>query len=324
MLKKSASTASRPVTVLAPVLAMVNRVAEAVEREFPRNTVQTLAYQWTRKPPKSLRPRKNVVIQLCSIECCFSHPLRSCDSETNRKFREDLKAWSKTGARLWVWDYVTVFTNYLMPFPNQHVRRDNIRYFVQNGVKGVFEQDTYDTPYSELAALGGYMTAKFLWNPDYDETKAINEFLAAYYGSAAEPIRSYLKLLQDRVENENIHVRVFDPVSRPHIADDLLLKADALWQEAEERASMDPETLKRVRISRLSVDYAIVERVRLEIAGKLPLNNDMKTIGIEKGIEKLRHLRDKADVVFMEVPNNSNERGWGKEPYPTHDFCSKV
>lgn len=50
------------------------------------------------------------------------------------------------------------------------------------------------------------------------------------------------------------------------------------------------------------------------------IHNDMKTIGIEPGIEKLKLLRDKANVIFMEVPNNHNERGWGKDPYPKYDF----
>ena len=34
-----------------PVLHLVNRVAEAIEREFPHVAVSTLAYQYTRKPP---------------------------------------------------------------------------------------------------------------------------------------------------------------------------------------------------------------------------------------------------------------------------------
>ncbi|MCJ7761528.1 class I SAM-dependent methyltransferase, partial [Candidatus Bathyarchaeota archaeon] len=50
------------------------------------------------------------------------------------------------------------------------------------------------------------------------------------------------------------------------------------------------------------------------------IHNDMKTIGIEKGLEKLQLLRDKAEIIFMEVPNNQNERGWGKDPYPKYDF----
>ena len=34
---------------MAPVLQLVNRVAEAVEKEFPDKAVETLAYQWTRQ-----------------------------------------------------------------------------------------------------------------------------------------------------------------------------------------------------------------------------------------------------------------------------------
>jgi hypothetical protein len=263
---------------MAPVLALVNRVAEAAEKEFPQNTVETLAYQWTRKPPKNIRPRKNVLIELCSIECCFSHPLATCDSPENRQFREDVENWSKAGARLWVWDYTTNFANYLMPFPNHRVLRDNIRYFTAHGVKGIFEEDTYDTPHSELAGLDGYLMAKFLWNPDYDENRAITEFLSAYYGPAAESVRKYLDLLRDRVQKENIHVHVYDPVSSPHLADDLLLKANALWEEAEKLAASDPAVLKRVQISRLSVDYAIVERARMKLAGALPLHLGLKAL----------------------------------------------
>jgi hypothetical protein len=244
------------------VLAMVNRVAEAVEKEFPQKAIETLAYQWTRRPPKSMRPRPNVIVRLCSIECCFSHPLATCDSEANVKFREDIRRWAKVSNRLWVWDYVTDFRHYLLPFPNQRVRNDNIRFFVANNVKGIFEQDTYNTPHSELAALGGYITAKFLWNPGYDENRAINEFLEGYYGKAAAPIRKYIDLLHDRVEKENIHVNIWVPPTHPHLTDELLVEADALWQKAEDLAAGDPDVLRRVERSRMSVDYAILERGR--------------------------------------------------------------
>lgn len=247
---------------MAPVLYLVNRVAEAAEKRFPDKAIETLAYQWTRKPPKNMRPRPNVIIRLCSIECCFSHPLEGCSSLANTRFVEDLRGWAKVSQRLWVWDYVTDFAHYLLPFPNQRVRNDNIRFFVKNNVRGIFEQDTYDTPHSELAALGGYMTAKFLWNPDYDEDTAMNEFLEGYYGPAAGPIRKYIDLVHDRVERENIHVHIWAPPSSPHLSTEVLVAANALWQEAEKLAASQPDVLRRVQISRMTVDYAIVERAR--------------------------------------------------------------
>jgi hypothetical protein len=252
---------------IAPVLHLVNRVAEAAEKPFPRQAIETLAYQWTRRPPKAMRPRPNVIIRLCSIECCFSHPLGTCDSPANRAFVADLQGWAKVSNRLWIWDYVTDFSHYLLPFPNQRVRNDNIRLFLQNNVKGIFEQDTYNTPQGELSALGGYMTAKFLWNPDYDENVAMNEFLEAYYGKAAAAIRKYLDLLHDKAERENLHVVIWAPPSSPHLAGDLLPKADALWEDAEKAVSADAEVLRRVKVARMSVDYAIAERARAE-AGK--------------------------------------------------------
>jgi len=248
----------------APVLALVNRVAEAVEKQFPDKAVETLAYQWTRRPPKTMRPRPNVIVRLCSIECCFSHPLATCDSPANRAFVKDLQGWAKISNRLWIWDYVTDFSHYLLPFPNQRVRRANIQLFLANNVKGIFEQDTYNTPQGELSALGGYMTAKFLWNPEYDQNTAMNEFLEGFYGRAAKPIRQYLDLIHDYVQQKNIHVVIWAPPSSPHLTTELLQKSDALWEEAETLAADDAGALVRVKVSRMSVDYAIMERARRE------------------------------------------------------------
>ena len=257
-----AALTEREGTPMGPLLHLVNCVASAVAEEFPGKLIETLAYQWSRRPPKTMRPAPNVVIRLCSIECCFSHPLATCDGLQNQAFCRDIKAWAAICDRLWVWDYCTSFPHYLLPFPNQRVRNDNIRFFVANNVKGIFEQDCYNTPHSELAALGGYLTAKFLWNPDYDEDQAINEFLEGYYGAAARPIRRYLDLLHDHVEKNNIHVGIWAGPDSPHLTDELLAEADHLWEQAEQAVLDRPDVRRRVRISRMSVDYAVCERAR--------------------------------------------------------------
>jgi hypothetical protein len=286
----------------APVLNLVNRVAEAIEKDFPGKAVETLAYQWTRHPPKAMRPRPNVIVRLCSIECCFSHPFATCDSRENRAFREDLAAWSKVSDRLWVWDYSTDFSNYLLPFPNQRVRQPNIRFFAENHVKGIFVEDTYDTPHSELAALGGYLTAKFLWDPNYDQERAMNEFLDAYYGAAARPIRKYIDLIHDKVEREHIHVHLYGPPARNYLNDTLLQQANSFWEEAERSTAADPAVLRRVQLSRMSIDYAIVERARAVMNGKAPAKADQPFIELARNrfepfIETLKtsgmtHLRE--------------------------------
>ena len=94
----------------APLLRFVNRVAEAVEREFPRVTVDTFAYRYTRQAPTKTRPRRNVTVRLCDIECSFASPLVARVGK-NAAFVRDLEAWRKVAeGRLYVWDYVANFT----------------------------------------------------------------------------------------------------------------------------------------------------------------------------------------------------------------------
>lgn len=62
-------------------LALVNTVAERVEKVYPHVKIGSSAYWYTRKAPKTIKPRHNVCeIQLCSIECCG----RSCTRSTIR------------------------------------------------------------------------------------------------------------------------------------------------------------------------------------------------------------------------------------------------
>jgi len=260
--------AEREATPMGPLLHLVNCVAATAEREFPDKIVETLAYIWSRRPPKTMRPRPNVVIRLCDIECCFAHPLASGCTERNQAFVADLEAWSKCCNRLWIWDYTTNYAHYLLPLPNKRLLDDNIRLFAAHRAAGVFEQGTYDTPDSELVALKAYLIAKLLWNPQADAERATDEFLAAYYGPAAAPIRKYLDLTHDYVARQQIHVGTYVPPSYRHLPPPLLADADRLWTEAESRAAVDPGVLDRVRRSRMSVDYAIVEQGRA--AAKLP------------------------------------------------------
>jgi hypothetical protein len=253
---------------MGPLLHLVNRVAEAVEKDYPDKIVETLAYQWSRRPPKAMRLRPNVVIRLCDIECCFAHPLASGCTPRNQAFVADLNAWAARCDRLWIWDYTTNYANYLLPMPNKRLLDENIRLFAANHVTGVFEQGTYDTPDSEMAALKAYLIAKFLWNPTYDEKRATGEFLDAYYGPAAATVQRYLDLIHDYAEKEPVHVGIFVPPTHPHLTADLLLKANSLWDEAESRAAGDPAALDRARRSRMSVDYAIVEQARAAAKGK--------------------------------------------------------
>ncbi|MBM3887624.1 MAG: DUF4838 domain-containing protein [Verrucomicrobia bacterium] len=242
------------------LLRFVNQVAEAIEKEFPQVAVDTLAYQYTRKPPRHVRPRPNVIVRLCSIECCFSHPLEKCPQ--NKAFVDDIVGWSKVCQRLYIWDYVTNFAHYLLPHPNLDVLEANIRFFIAHGVRGIFEQGEYQTPGGEMLELRSYIIARLLWNPDYGAKRALDEFLNGYYGPAAPPIRKYIRLLHDKVKKDNIHIRCYVQPTAACFTPEIIAQAEKLFVEAERLAAKQPEVLKRVRIAHMPVQYTILANGR--------------------------------------------------------------
>lgn len=280
------------------LIRFVNRIAEALEPDYPHIAVDTLAYQYTRKAPKLVRPRPNVIVRLCSIECCFSHPLEQCgekmllkqDVGTGATFLEDLQEWGRICNRLYVWDYVTNFSNYLMPFPNLHVLQPNIRTFVCNNVKGLFEQgDNAPGGGGEFAELRHYVIAKLLWNPDEDVDLLIDEFLSGYYGRGGFHLRRFIDALarkvMERDENGNLrhHASIYDRVDNDYLTPDIMALADRCYDQAEALAD-DEETLQRLFASRLSIRYSKLAVMPLDAPGRDALiarfRDDVGALGI--------------------------------------------
>lgn len=194
---------------MGPVLRFVNEIARDIAKDYPNVLIDTLAYQYTRKPPLITRPEPNVQIRLCSIECGFSHPLDDPGSPENAAFMEDIKAWSQLTDHLAVWDYTTNFANYNAIFPNFDVLYQNMKIFKQYGVKYLFEQGTYNTPSGEFGELKGYLLAKLLWNPDMSREEyyaLMDEFLRDYYGAGWENIRAYIDFLIGRAHISRLRI----------------------------------------------------------------------------------------------------------------------
>jgi hypothetical protein len=272
---------------IGPVLHLVNAVARAVRDEFPDKAIDTLAYQYTRKPPKTMRPEPNVIIRLCSIECDFSHPFEDRATKENREFCDDLEGWAKASQRLWVWNYNTSFSHYLTPFPNLLVRGPNIRYMYANNVRGIFEQDVYTTLHGEFSPLSGYLGAKLLWDPEYDTDIAINEFLGGVYEEAARPLRRYLNLIHDAVKNPRTNMHIWIGPDEPFLTEKLLDRADALMDKAEAAVADKPAVLERVRIARLSVDYALLEHMRARAANAYVFDHEQFSVTMKPDFRRL-------------------------------------
>ena len=99
--------------------------------------LSTYAYQYTRKPPKNVKPRHNVMIQLCSIECCDFHAIDDPSCPLNRAFCADMAGWKKIANNVFIWHYNTNFKGYVLPFPNLRSIGKSVKYFERNHGCGV-------------------------------------------------------------------------------------------------------------------------------------------------------------------------------------------
>ncbi|MCC6442649.1 MAG: DUF4838 domain-containing protein [Armatimonadetes bacterium] len=258
-----------------PVLRFVNAVADAVREEHPEVAIETLAYQYTRKPPKIAKPRSNVIICLCSIECCFIHPLGS--DEFNKTFVDDIRGWNRICNRLYIWDYVINYAHSISPFPNLYVLKPNIEFFIQNGVKGIYEEACYYTRGSELQELRAYIMTKALWDPSCDTDRAIDEFCAAYYGAAGQYVREYINLIHREAQKDSkTHVTIYTH-PKAHVSTEMLGQAEAVFDRAEEAVKGDPALLHRVQVARLPVIYARIALAAATREGK-PTQAEADTI----------------------------------------------
>ena len=265
------------------LLRFVNRIAEALEKEFPNVIFDTLAYNYSRPAPQYIRNRKNVCVRLCSIEACFSHPFETCDDETRNvvrpngskaNFITDLRDWGKICDRMYIWDYTTCFAHYPTPHPNWRVLQPNIQAMVKNNVRGIFEQ-------ANGASRGGvdfnelrlYLISKLLWDPWCDVERHKREFMEYFYGDAAPLLMEYLDLVCDTAEKENIHVGFNDAPTHGFLREELLDQYDKLFDRAAETVKGDPLRLWRVEKNRLSIRY-----VRLKRASMLYGKNDPEEI----------------------------------------------
>jgi hypothetical protein len=233
------------------IIWFINQVAEAVEKEFPDKFIGTLAYQYTRTPPKNIQPRSNVVVRLCSIECCFAHDFKTCPE--NRSLLRDLEKWSSIAPHMYIWDYVVNFSHYIMPYPNFKVLQPNIQTLRENNSIGIMEQAAYQSRGGEFSELRAYLISRLLWNPDCDVEKTINDFMYGYYGRAGKYIRQYFDLLHGRI-NQETHIHLGLSPDDKIFTDQFISDSNEIFEEAKKVADND-DILKRVEMASLPVLY---------------------------------------------------------------------
>jgi len=201
--------ADREESQMGPMLDFVNKVADEIAKTHPDLYVGTLAYIYTRKPPRHLRPRDNVQINLCSWDACQLHAFTDPNCPINVAFMQDLQNWSKISKHLYAWTYNGNFNESLLPYPDLYAIGSNIRALADAGIEGVHMSRAGSG--TELSDLRAYLTYRLLWNPKLDAREVINEFVDLRYGQAAPLIHQYIELTHNHYREAGFHLNSTNP-----------------------------------------------------------------------------------------------------------------
>ncbi len=244
-------------------LWFVNKVAAAIEEKYPNIMVDTIAYHYTTEPPKTVLPRKNVVIRFCPISANYAQSLEY--GPDNEKIRQSLDGWRKVAPRLLIWNYVTNFKNYIYPHPNYRHLADDIRYFVKNGAIGIFEQGDSGCNVGDFVRPRAWILAKLLWDPTQDEKEVAREFFNGYYGAAGPYLLDYIHYLEDLIESKKAFLPCIYDTPDFWLGHDDILHARKLYAKAEAAVKDNQKLSSRVRRERLGLDLAYLNSVATQI-----------------------------------------------------------
>lgn len=238
-------------------------IAALVRQKHPDVVINVPAYRWTRKPPVGITLDDKMAITLCSIECNFGQPLAEGYPEENAAFKADLEGWSKLAPKLYVWDYTTNFTHYVLPYPNYYVLAPNVKFYADHKVRGIMHQGSHTTRHGQLSPLAIWVLAKSMWDPNVDGRELVEEFCLGYYGPQAGPlVLEHAEMLHEAIAEDRIPIwctrRTY--LSAPYLSPELMARAEQLFRQAEAAVRDGAELLRRVEIDHLPIQYVILKR----------------------------------------------------------------
>lgn len=267
-----------------PIIHFVNRVAA----QFPDKMISTLAYQYSRRAPKNVKPAGNVQIMLCTIELNRSKEIEN--DSLSISFLKDMTDWGKISQNIYLWDYTVNFSHHIMPFPNLHTLQKNIQFFTKNHVNAHFQQTNASMGH-EFSELKAYLIARLLWNPDINTDSVMTDFLNGYYGAGGVFIKKYIYHLTSEIKKTGEWLDIYGhPMAhaRTFLSTTNMAQYNQYFDAAENAVKENPSVLQRVKLCRLPIQYAMMEIGKTDMFGsngfytedngKFILKNDMQQL----------------------------------------------
>jgi hypothetical protein len=250
----------------------INAIADDIKKDYPDILIQTFAYNHTLNPPKTIKPRDNVMIRWCD-NYSRSEFFRPLTSEYNKEMRDLFEPWCRISKNMAVWDYWRMFRQhapgFYAPFVNISCLKPDLEYFQKNGVKSIFAQsedflyglDDYGADdLQSFNPLRVWLGLKLMQDPHRDEKKLMDTFFNGYYGPAAGKMREFLSYIEQRQNACNQKLIKLDRADyyKAHLDLKFFTTARKMLEEAEAACGTNMFYKGRVARERIPVDSALL------------------------------------------------------------------
>jgi hypothetical protein len=234
------------------VLQFVNQVAEIVCKEFPKQRILTLSYNFSSAPPVGIKAHPNVIVQMCGGG--MSSGLRiNPNVQDSKKDLARYAGWEEVTKRLWVWDYQCGQTSSMDNFKPLLWATDRMfkNFQKKGGYTGMFIEAEWNSPpvIPDYYELNTWLSAKLMCDPGVDADALIREYIKDVYGKAAPSMQALLDLKKSQLPLYPYRAVTFD----------FMQKAQALMAEAEAAAAGDPALLSRLADVRINLDLLALQ-----------------------------------------------------------------
>ncbi|HOF62274.1 MAG TPA: DUF4838 domain-containing protein [Candidatus Latescibacteria bacterium] len=297
-------------TPMATVLLMANYVAERIAPDYPDVKILTFSYMYTLKPPKTIKPHKNVMIKYCTDQVDFSKPLVESRWRGNKEFVENFKVWRTLTDQIYIWDYSANFKYLFMPFECLHSFPSNFRLYRDVGVVGVFTEGDHYGTHCVDEPLKTWVIAHLLWNPDQPIEPLINRFMQGFYGPASEVAHGYydglVALELKRDETDEPLVMWGTRLSDKYLPNAFLDEWAAKFTAALELVKDDPVRYENVYWARHNIELARI--VRAGTSAKYSIATDATAIS-----EESKRLQSAAKRILADFKRVKGLNGFRSE-----------
>ena len=293
------------------MITFANEIAKRikVDGRYDNVAIDTFAYQYTRKAPTQVVPREDVIVRLCSIECCFGHTLDDPDCDDNTAFMNDLSEWSKICKRLYIWHYNLNCDESINIYANFGTMQRNTQIFYEHNVKGVYQQGVYYIAESdgEFGEMKTYLLTKLMQNPYLDFDAEMLGYMNAVYGPGGKYLKEFIDIITAHAVTDYKHLYIEEDsrFSLPGMMPWEVSKCDDLWEKAKAEAENEEQLNQILRseiswrywkCSNMRSEFSLLQHPYLWMKARKDLYNDFVEFGITRMGERPNHELSSNDL----------------------------